>query len=382
MQLALLVVTAFILAIGSGVAQQRQQLPQHTPTLELQPPAPSTAKRGRLQQDQPTTSEQPSDAEQRGTQDRPVVVKVLPAEKTEAERAQERADHDEKAAADWWMEILTAALVGVGTLQLLAFIGQIIVFILQATRLRDSVTEMRNATTATKEAVVAARESADAAKEQAAELRQTRDIMQEQLTAMKTQAVTIREQLNVSRDEFNATERPWISIDSLKISSPLFFNPNGDISLSLKFGLVNSGRTPGIYVAPIVIAIIQHAGNMHDILNQAREYCEKMRLMPFSPTEDGILIPPGKTVSYPYHHGVSIKKEDIETAKVMTRGKEATVPYIAGCINYQFTFGERRRHQTGFVYQLIGPETAIILDGRDIPIDKLELIEMASGWAD
>jgi hypothetical protein len=208
---------------------------------------------------------------------------VLPAEKTEAERAQERADHDEKAAADWWIEILTGALVAVGTLQLLAFIGQIVVFVMQARRLRDSVTEMRNATTATEGAVVAARESANAAKEQAIELRQTRDIMQDQLVAMKTQAVTIREQLDVNRDQFNATERPWISIQSLNISSPLFFNPNGDISLSLKFGLVNSGRTPGIYVAPILIPIIRHAGNMHDILSQAREYCEKMRLMPFSP---------------------------------------------------------------------------------------------------
>src|SRR6266478_1343728 len=67
----------------------------------------------------------------------------------------------------------------------------------------------------------------------------------------RLQWTAIREQLGVMRDAFTATQRPWVSNDAKPtISSALFHNPNGDISLSLHFQFKNSGKTPAILVAP------------------------------------------------------------------------------------------------------------------------------------
>jgi hypothetical protein len=98
--------------------------------------------------------------------------------------------------------------------------------------------------------------------------------------------------------------------------------------------------------------------------------------------EGGILSPPGETVNYPVHYGLTITPNDINANKGVVGGREAILPYIGGCINYQLIFGERRRYQTGFIYELLGPETFIFLDGGNIPINKLTLIDQDGAWAD
>lgn len=56
------------------------------------------------------------------------------------------------------------------------------------------------------------------------------------------------------------------------------------------------------------------------------------------------------------------------------QGRDAINPYIAGCITYEFTFGKKERHETGFVYQLIGPGSYIFLDNPNkIPAGSLSL---------
>jgi hypothetical protein len=51
-------------------------------------------------------------------------------------------------------------------------------------------------------------------------------------------------------------------------------------------------------------------------------------------------------------------------------------------MNYQFAFGGKKRHQTGFIYHLVGPDTFIFLDGGNIAVEKLHLLEQAGAWAD
>lgn len=75
-------------------------------------------------------------ADQRGTDQAPLIVKVLPAPKTEEETDRDARQEDEKSTADWWMVKLTGALVGVGILQLL-------VFGWQGWHLRDTVRTMK-----------------------------------------------------------------------------------------------------------------------------------------------------------------------------------------------------------------------------------------------
>jgi hypothetical protein len=193
---------------------------------------------------------------------------------------------------------------------------------------------------------------------------------------------TMQGQLDVMGEDFTATERPWVSNDAKPVSGPLVFLPNGDISLSLHFQFRNSGRTPAIFAAPDITIVLSTTGSIYQIITKVRAYCENSRLAKFSLTESGVLVPPGRSISYPAYNGVIIKRDYINAARNVSRGKDIILPYIGGCINYQFTFGERRRHQTGFIYQLIGPDTSIDLNGGDIPSDKLELIEQDGSWAD
>ena len=110
----------------------------------------------------------------------------------------------------WIQGFLALALLSVA-------IVQAAIYFTQAGIMRDQLTEMRGAS------------------------RQT----DQTIAALKGQADIMRGQLEVSRDEFNATQRPWISIDFVRISSPLFFLDSGDIGLSLQYSMTNSGRTPG-----------------------------------------------------------------------------------------------------------------------------------------
>lgn len=80
----------------------------------------------------PLVSQQPTTADERGTQDSPVVVKVVPSPKTPEEAAQESQDRKAKADNDRNLVNATWVLAGIGVLQL-------IVFGLQAAMLKKTV---------------------------------------------------------------------------------------------------------------------------------------------------------------------------------------------------------------------------------------------------
>ena len=77
------------------------------------------------------------DLNQRGTEQFPFVVKTVPTPKSEEEAAKDKAERDDKSAADWWMVRLTAALGCIGVIQAA-------VFGLQARRLRQTVEAMKD----------------------------------------------------------------------------------------------------------------------------------------------------------------------------------------------------------------------------------------------
>jgi hypothetical protein len=98
MRLAL--VAALALAITLPVAAQQRHKPASP---ALQPPFPGTAKARQPPQHEGGATQEAAHPEQRGSEERPVIVKVLPAEKTAEERAQEAADRSDKSSADWWL---------------------------------------------------------------------------------------------------------------------------------------------------------------------------------------------------------------------------------------------------------------------------------------
>jgi hypothetical protein len=139
--IGVLVACVFLALAGIALAQKvvappQQVIPSPVPS---QPPSPGATELGNHQKPKPGSDQEPSTAKERGTQDHPVIVKVLSAEKTDAERAQEQQDRLDKSSADWWLIRLTGALAFVGILQFAALIGQAIVFRVQAKALRESV---------------------------------------------------------------------------------------------------------------------------------------------------------------------------------------------------------------------------------------------------
>jgi hypothetical protein len=179
MRLILVVVMTVMMSLQFAAAQRLVSPPQGTspsvaPPAQLQPPFPSSREEIQSPQDKPAASQRRTASEQRGTEDRPAVVKIFPTEKTDAERAQEENDRADKASADWWLRVLTGALVVVGVMQFLALIGQAIVFVMQARSLRESIDltrtiadrqerDMRDSIDEANRAASAMRDAADAA---------------------------------------------------------------------------------------------------------------------------------------------------------------------------------------------------------------------------
>jgi hypothetical protein len=69
-------------------------------------------------------------------------------------------------------------------------------------------------------------------------------------------------QLETMQAQFTATERPWISVDSIHIPAPLFFDANDEITMLLQYRVANSGRTPAIYVMPMSTAAFSKRHNI------------------------------------------------------------------------------------------------------------------------
>ena len=240
---ALLLALALTVASGYADAQQRQR--------PSQPPSPSTTQRQQPNQAEGTNTQQNRDAEPRGTEDKPVVVKVLPAEKTAAERTQETQDRSDKASADWWMVRLTAALAVVGVLQFLALIGQAIVFGIQARRLSESVDLTRT---------VADRQEHDMAESIAEASRAA--------VAMERVAASLAETAGLTRDNhqlLREMQERQAHISSLQLRayvSARFANivPQNDaigIRFEPRMMLINTGHTPAYNVRHRMAADVQ-----------------------------------------------------------------------------------------------------------------------------
>src|SRR4051812_48786052 len=66
-------------------------------------------------------AQQTTAADQRGTEQSPLVVKSIPSPKSHEETTAEEAEKKDKSSSDWWLVKLTGILAGIGFLQLLVF---------------------------------------------------------------------------------------------------------------------------------------------------------------------------------------------------------------------------------------------------------------------
>jgi hypothetical protein len=114
------------------------------------------------QQTQPKNLRSPTTPEERGTAQSPVVVKILPTPKTDAEVALQEQDREARQANDRETISFNRWLVLIGFFQLIVFVGQLVVFGYQAWKLRQTVqaaadqsNEMRNSVAESRRAAVA-----------------------------------------------------------------------------------------------------------------------------------------------------------------------------------------------------------------------------------
>lgn len=147
---------------------------QLVPGGALKPPFPRATQTNKPDQQISTAPEKNRKSEQPSTTEAPTIVKAFTPQQDTTESHQQEQDRLNKAFADWWSLIFTGALVAVGFFQLLALIGQAVVFWIQARALRESVdltrdiakrqeSDMRASIAEAARAAAAAQKSADVA---------------------------------------------------------------------------------------------------------------------------------------------------------------------------------------------------------------------------
>jgi hypothetical protein len=98
----------------------------------LQQPTPCAGKSSQPQKQQPQSVNQPANQDQRGAQDSPVFVKVVPAPKTQAEINQEAEERQRQSSRQWWTIVMSAILAVIA-------LGQAAIYWYQAIQLRRTV---------------------------------------------------------------------------------------------------------------------------------------------------------------------------------------------------------------------------------------------------
>jgi hypothetical protein len=119
-----LLIVAFLAltCIASAVAQSNR-------------PSPSPGRGNQQPKSIAQPAQQQPAADQRGTDNAPLIVRVIPTPKTEQESTQDQTQRDDESSANWWMVRLTGVIAIIGLIQ--AF-----VFWVQAGRLKATIIKM------------------------------------------------------------------------------------------------------------------------------------------------------------------------------------------------------------------------------------------------
>ena len=284
-------------------------------------------------------AKQQTKADKQGTEQSPIVVKVIPPTIDDKKSAEEEKKQEEKSASDWWLVKLTAVLAVIGLLQLF-------VFGMQARRLRQTIEEMRVATKATEKAANAAEWSA-----------------------------------KLARDEFDASHRAWVKCDvSLAVASPdqhpspILFDESG-MSLTLKFTLKNFGTVPATNVWP-EWKIFLSSRSRDFLINLQRAICEEIKSRDRGKYADGFTIFPNESVDVVITTNIAQSEIEAELALKPPlphgwRVQTITVNAI-GCIDCRSAL-DPVHHQTGFAYYVSANKAdggKMMLSGPLLPIQK------------
>lgn len=192
---------------------------------QLQPPTPALGKReGDQPQKQAESTQKHAATDQCGTENFPLVVKVLPTPKTEQESAQEKQSRQDQSSANWWMVKLTGIIMLIAALQTF-------VFGLQARRLRQTVEKMdeiaRSQTEDMKASIAQATRSAAAMEKVAADI------------AVSSKAAT--ESVETLKQRTAQQMRAYITV---VIGNAVYQNRANGLRFQVMPVVLNAGATP------------------------------------------------------------------------------------------------------------------------------------------
>ena len=180
---------------------------------QSQPPVPRAREGKRDQpQSQPTATQQQSSADQRGTEQSPIVVKVQPSPKTDQETAKEKDKEQQESSDKRWTRGLAGLTALVAILQSILIGVQARIASKQNKILESQSTIMDGQLRATEEAANAAKKSAE-----------------------------------VAERALIATQRAFLSVKEINLTR--FKNDDGQlVGFGFKPVLINAGQTPALNV--------------------------------------------------------------------------------------------------------------------------------------
>jgi hypothetical protein len=246
---------------ATSVAVNAQQRPSHTPAppaaVPLQPPAPSAGKLRNHNHSPTRDNQQPAAENKHGTNEVPLLVKILPGPDHEAQAKEDQRRANEHAMAErglvnatWNLAWFTLALVIVAS-------GQIALFFWQLRLIRKSATDAETAAIAARDTAVALQSSLNIAREHA--------------DASRDAATAAVETTSIMKDTAQRQLRAYVSAKpiTLKVSA----DPDNDIVFGVRFvfNLENHGASPARNVRNFCLPIIWRHPLIEERLPQPAE---------------------------------------------------------------------------------------------------------------
>ena len=266
-----------------------------------QRPSPGLGEGGQPQQTQSNSANQPANPDQRGTEKLPLVIKQVPTPKTNVEAAEEAKDREEKAANDRKLVEFTGRLVlATAVLAIIGFF-QLIVFGLQARRLRQTVEAGAEQSRAMERSIAEANRLASAMENVAKDI------------AVSSKAAA--ESVIAVRERTAQQMRAYLCVI---VGSGTFQDRANNLKFVASPTLINCGHTPAYKVS----------------------YKAKAAILPVPLPDEavgGSVLGPQQNATL---HGIVddfCADEEVEDIKVGAQGK---VLYIWGIVNYKDVFGE------------------------------------------
>jgi hypothetical protein len=209
---------------------------------QLQPPSPSLPKRNN-QQKQPSTDIQDSASNnQRGTDESPIVVKVLPSAQADKEPPKGQSK-DSNQTTDWWMFGATMVIAIIGAIQTR-------VFWIQAQRLKETIEKMEE---------ISGKQTADIRASLAQTTRAT-EAMQDIATSMAINVKSVQESVAINREIADRqrliTElqsRPYLTL-TFELMVPQDLSPG--VRFEPRLRIENRGNTPAYNITYSIVADI------------------------------------------------------------------------------------------------------------------------------